>query len=455
MRSLNLQSAASVRTAPPATSTAAAMGLQQTKWLFAALCFYILSQAYTIPVLTVGPWALWPRFADVGVAALLGAFVWEQRHATPMSQANKEIFGALVAFLALGFVSYVGYLAFLTDSSAKGVVFGAFQIYTLVKFYIIFWVVARIPLPASRLVLLRRITDGVLLFVSASIIVTYLEVVSLPTLAPHIPADDGVSGPWADYQIAEWPWERRAWGTIGYNHAYVAAQVTVLIGLRVYLSGPLLTMGDSFLLAFSVVICFLSNSRSGLVGMIFLAAMLLLKRPAHIVAVGLTTLLLLPLALLLFPQTVAVATEFQDSLERQSTLLDADNADNLSGRDQIWQERIAFLDEEPHRWIVGSGFGAAVDSGNFAHMLPLHITIEVGAIGLFFFAILFYLILTHLYRRDVPKRTIFWMTVALLITSLTQETFYPAPALGHFMGFYLCVLAIVFRDPLAEEGVSP
>jgi hypothetical protein len=382
---------------------------------------------------------------------LVGAFLWEQRHATAMSRANREVSGGFIAFVTVGVVSYLGYLAFLTDNSAKGVVFGAYQIYMLTKFYIIFWVVARIPLPAPRLTLLRHITDSVLLFVSLSIIVTYLNLVPLPLLAPHIPADDGISGPWAAYQIAEWEWERRAWGTIGYNHAYVAAQVMLLVGLRVYLSGPALTMSDSFWLAFAVVICFLSGSRSGLAAMILFAAVLLFKRPGHMIAVGLTGLLLLLLALLLFPQASSVVTEFQDSLERQSTLLQATNADNLSGRDQIWQQRIAFLDEEPHRWVIGVGFGAAIDSGDFAHMLPLHVTLEVGLIGLTFFVILFFLILTHLYRYDAPKHTIFWMTIAFLISSLTQETFYPAPALGHFMGFYLCVLAIALREPPAEE----
>jgi hypothetical protein len=107
------------------------------------------------------------------------------------------------------------------------------------------------------------------------------------------------------------------------------------------------------------------------------------------------------------------------------------------------------LNQKPIRWVLGTGFGTAVDADPVlhqdAHMLPLQIIIETGVIGLIVATYLFSTILRYLYVSEVGFKPLFWATVALLIGSLTQETFYPVPALGHFIGFYLCSVAIALR----------
>jgi hypothetical protein len=429
--------------------------LKGTRWSFFALCLYLLSQAYTIPVLPIGPWALWPKLSDFAAILLVVAYVVERRYTIAASRPNRELSSLLFIFLGLGLLSYVWYLALLTKSGAVGVSYGVFQIYTLLQFIAVFWVAARIPLVASRISILRPIAVFVLVFVCFGIILTYLNIVRLPMIAPQIPASPDVSGPWADFSIPEWQWARRGWGTIGYNHSYVAAQVLMLIALVLHLSPEKSSFSDSALLLLALFAGFLTDARSSLAAIILFAMIYWSKRPQYAIAAVAFTMLVASFALLVAPDSIPIVSELSESVERQSTLLDATNADNLSGRDHIWKERLEFLDEKPLRWLLGSGFGAAVDSGNFAHMLFLHIIVELGLVGLAVFLILFLRILYHSHHKGSAKRSIFWVTIALLFASLTQETFYPVAAMGHFFGFYLFSVAIALRETFHDDPQRP
>jgi hypothetical protein len=99
--------------------------------------------------------------------------------------------------------------------------------------------------------------------------------------------------------------------------------------------------------------------------------------------------------------------------------------------------------------LLGSGFGAA--SGKNAHLLYLQIVYEVGLIGLAVFAGLIYKVLSYLKFYERGIRPIYWATIAFLLSGLSQETFYPVPSFGHFLGFYLCSLAIALRLREADE----
>ncbi|WP_445174134.1 hypothetical protein, partial [Microcoleus sp.] len=124
---------------------------------------------------------------------------------------------------------------------------------------------------------------------------------------------------------------------------------------------------------------------------------------------------------------------------------------NLSGRDEIWAAHLTALDENPVSWFVGNGFGSAIDRGANAHMLYLQITSETGLIGLCIFSILFSMILFYLNKIEIKEKPFFWGTVTFLITAVSQETFYPQPALGQFLGLYLSSVAIVLRTPYFVE----
>jgi hypothetical protein len=324
---------------------------------------------------------------------------------------------------------------------------GAFQIVTMLKFLSIFWIAARIPLTPQRLAILRKLSIGVFLAVIVSIVLSYLNIVPVNMMAPQIPADAGVAGPWHKYAAPDYA-ERRGWGSVGYNHAYTAVHVLLLLALCMHLGSPRTALLDSTLVLLGVMGCFLSGSRAGLAAMLFFAAVYWFKKPVHGVAALLVSGLIAGAVFAIYPgMLTALETELSQIVQRQSVLTDSPNRDDLVGRAEIWEARIAFLDEDPVRWIVGSGFGAVLDSGSAAHMLPLHIIVEMGIVSLALFILLFGLILTALYRHGGGQKVLFWATIALLFSSATQETFYPVPALGHFMGLYFYAMAVVFRVP--------
>src|SRR4051794_26294041 len=73
----------------------------RTRWMFLALCAYLVSQAYTIPVVLVGPWAVWPRLGDFALGLLVAAWLVERRHATPTTQGQRAVFHAFALLFAL------------------------------------------------------------------------------------------------------------------------------------------------------------------------------------------------------------------------------------------------------------------------------------------------------------------------------------------------------------------
>jgi len=314
------------------------------------------------------------------------------------------------------------------------------------KFGLLYWLVTQIPLTPPRLHVLERLTGTVLLFVAVAIIATYFNILPLSAVAPQLPKSPGVAGLWYLFNFKGDLGERRGWGTIGYDHIYVAAQVVLLTGLYFHLARDRFRLRDGGLVLLALFACFLSNSRSGLAAMLFLIGVRSLRIPRQ--ALVLCILMLLAGAAMLAFKGDSTLPILQSTIQRQETLTSATNADNLAGRDEIWQHRVDYLDEEPVRWLIGTGFGAARDSGTNAHFLALHITTELGLIGLLCYALLFAIILTQLYRGEAGHHSLFWTTVALLVSSFAQETFYPLPNFGHFIGLYLCTLAIAFRRPI-------
>lgn len=429
---------------------ASSLSLRRTRWLFFSLCCYLLSQGFTIPILAIGPsWAMWPTISDFAAGLLVLTFLLNSRHTPAASRAKSTIFFILIIICFGSMLSFTWNLTWVTAEDAKGGSFGIYEIYRLVQFTCIFWVTARIPLTPERINVLRRIIEVVLIFACAGIVVTYFSIFPPSVLVAHLPQNPYIAGPWNRYVSYE-GLEKIGWGTIGYNHGYVAAQVFMLIILKIHLGLSKKVFSDNIFLFMSIFACFLSESRTGLLTIILFAITCWSKKPKYAVLAAMVALIAGVTTLIIKPDTGDSTSAEASTFERQETLLAAGNTENLSGRDEIWMDRISFLDEEPMRWFVGSGFGSAIDSGTNAHMLPLQIVLETGLVGLLIFVVLFYKILDYLYKYETGLKPIFWGTVALLVSSLTQETFYPVPSMVHFTGFYLCSLAIALQQKFPQ-----
>jgi hypothetical protein len=353
------------------------------------------------------------------------------------SSANQSIFKYLFFLFISSTINYVFHL--LTTEATRGTIFGLYQVYRLAQFIFVFWFTAHIPFSPYRLAILKWISTLVLLIVSIGIILTFFSIVTTSTLAGHLPQDIAVSGPWFLYSI-----HNEAGGTIGYNHAYPAVQILVLLALRLYLSSDQKSKYTIPLLILSLFSVFLTGSRAGFAAAVFFMAIFLFKSGGF-VQYYLFSVFALVISILLMQVDFVIPDYMDDLTRRQATILEANDTENLSGRADIWDDRIEFLNQEPLRWIFGTGFGSAAESGNNGHMLFLHIIVETGLIGLVIFLYLFGKIIFSLSRYEIGVQPILLVTIALLFSSITQESFYPVPALAHFLGFYFFCLAVALR----------
>jgi O-antigen ligase len=296
---------------------------------------------------------------------------------------------------------------------------------------------------AARLRILDCLVKTAFVIVCVPVLLTHLGIIACCDLAPQLPSDLDVAGPWAFY----WHDMGGGWGTVGYNHAYTAAQILTLASLVMNFSRNDRPFRDACYLCLGLAATFGSESRAGLAAyVIYLAALgftqfRLATRMGGILCV--TVILLVAC----FPKVVD--NSFFDLAERQETILDAQNTDNLSGRDEIWRDYGEFLAENPLYVLLGAGFGASfaitVISGG-AHLLFLTIVVETGVVGLILFLASANQVLGVLFRHEGGNRAIAWATVCLLITCFTQETFYPVAAFGHLIGLHWFTVAMALRE---------
>lgn len=452
-----------IRLSPCAHPVAAAANrnARKTRFLFFALCWYLISQAYMIPVWTVGPWPIWPRFADVGVALFAIGLIADSSRWIPRVEARSIrhqmlmlVSGCVVSYLLITVLcAQLG--IWDSQESDRGQMFGGFFLYRMVQFTVVVWGTTRIEFTPKRLYLLRRLVTLVLVATCVPVILTYFSIVSCSAFVAHLPSGFNEAGPWAYY----WTTTGGGWGTIGYNHAYTAVQILMLLALRMHLAPRSSATIDAVLLLLALIVVFMSASRAGLAAMAVFSLCIASKKPRLafvamvIVLCGASTMFdLLP---------ASISDRFSLTAERQSTILAANDVENLSGRDHIWQTYGEFLGRNPVCIFIGRGFGSSFGISGGAHMLYLTIIVETGLIGLLVFSAFFYRILSALRRYEVGAQPIFWATICLLLSSCTQETFYPVSALGHFLGLYLCSVAIVYRTrsnallPYRKPSFSP
>jgi len=438
--------------------------MRQTKWAFYALCCYLLTQAYTIPILLVGPWPLWLQLADFASGLLIFSVFVSYWHSPLPSISNRYIFLSSLCLFWLCLLSWTIYLFFhgsppsMSESYGvtPGTKQGAFQIYKFICFFGVLWATRYIPLPEERINILRKITTFVLIIVNLGVFITFSDIVPLSSIAPHLPSNPDIAGPWFLYSLSteQIGGDHRGWGTIGYNHAYVATHILLITSLRMHLAGRFRVLSNSFLLFISLLGTFMTGSRNGLAIIMIYAMIYWVRRPVYGMTIILCATIIGLASVFIMPDTfTGLNSSISSLIERQQTIINPTNTENLSGRDVIWQQRMEFLDENPIRWIIGSGFGSAPDSGQDAHMLYLHLILEIGLIGLTVFLFFFVLILQSLYHNELGGHAVFYATAALLLSSISQETLYPVASQGGFLGFYLCSVAIALRSPDHEKSI--
>lgn len=429
--------------------------LRRTRLAFFALCCYLASQAIGIPVIAFGPsWAVWPTLSDIAIGIMAVCAINGYRRYRVTSKANNEIFQGLL--LVLGgsvlafFFIYMRNTITSIGGSDKSMSIGMFQIYHLTQFVFVFWVTAGIPLPESRLKLLSRIVDIVLLIVFAGVLGTYFSVINTRQLVSHLPAMSTATGPWSalyNRQMSEI-------GLVGYNHAYTALQLIMLAALALHLkpkSGPFI---ESMYLLMCMIGVVASGSRAGMASAAIFIAAHLIRKPGTLITIFIVSIVLSITAggVLLQNQDI----NMEETIGRLMSLQRPTEPEALSGRQEIWKESYSFIQEDPLRWLIGAGPGSVAQQGYNAHMLYMQIVMEAGLIGLIIFILIFVKVIKYLNRIEEGTKPILFATLVFLISSFTQETFYPVPALGHFLGLYLCSLAIALRfNPNRDVHTQP
>jgi hypothetical protein len=432
-----------------------------SQWAFYSLCFYVLAQGYLIPLLRMGPsWGIWPSLPDVAVLVMVLAWLNTPRRLLHVPPTGQPILRTLVKLLLGAAVSYLVVTRLFVELglrqpgllAEKGVQHGLFQVYKLAQFVFVFWVALRIPMTAGRLRVLRQIAIAVLLWICTTSVLNYLEIVPVSQWAGQIPADLAVAGPWGKYNAfgAEYV-STRGCSVIGWNHGYTSAQILLLVGLALVSSpGPLGTL-DMVLGGLAALACFCTTSRAGLLSIILYLGVVSFRNRHNLLRLGIALALVCGLMAALDMGGKQILQPWL--VERQAALLRLDRPENLSGRSEMWTDRVAFVLADPRRLILGEGFGSAVERDLWAHNNYLHVVLETGLIGLVAFVAFFWRISRTLYLVEAGPKPLFWATMCFLVASFSEELLYPIVTFGHFIGFYLCCLAIALNA--AHRGQPP
>jgi O-antigen ligase len=318
---------------------------------------------------------------------------------------------------------------------------GLYQILRLVEYSAVFFCFSRLAASQRAIALMLRVIAGVWAFIAAVALANFFGWLPSVRLASHLLHDAGSAGPWTKYAFVS---RDVVLGPLGYNQMYIANQMT-LLGVLLAFGKRRTALVRSVILFLTFIIVFLSGSRAGLVA--FLCALVM-----ALVAARWRVLLLLGMAgaLLLIlsaapPRWVDLA---EPAIERQGALARLEEAGSYSGRVEIWEEKLSYLRQDPSVLLFGVGWGGIGTTGDNAHMLPLQVLMETGLFGLLFFLFLFRALLRALARSGVMGQGIAVATLGLFVASLTQETFYPVPATGSFLGLYLalCGLSAARKD---------
>lgn len=409
------------------------------------LGLFLLAQCFTLPLAAVGPsWTLWPTLPDMVLWAtgLCAAF-----YSKPVSSApQRQLWHGLLYLFGMSVSAFAVLFIYNDPLLATELRFGAFAIYRLLQVLLAFWVASRLDYTQALFARWRIWATVAFCVTCGGVIITAFSGVPIKFLSQHLPHGLGVSGPWESYYL----YQDTGLGFVGFNHGYIPLQVMLLGALVIYLNEQLGRRGGEWVLGLALAASFLSNARSGLIACLVFAALQLLRAPLRAAfaggGVGAVGLLLW---LWLKPDLTSTAA-------RQATIFDATDSTNLAGRTDIWQSIFTELLREPVRLLIGSGLGSTViNKGNNAHNMMLQILFETGIAGLVNVGGFFTLLLVLLVRAGPQAQVIVNVTAGFLVSSLTQETFFPNVAFGSFLPLYALVVAVVLaRKPQMGKNDS-
>ena len=71
-----------------------------SRWLFASVCVYLLTQCFNVPILAIGPtWALWPALPDFASALVVLTWLVESRCLEARQASAQRILAVLMLLL--------------------------------------------------------------------------------------------------------------------------------------------------------------------------------------------------------------------------------------------------------------------------------------------------------------------------------------------------------------------
>jgi hypothetical protein len=416
---------------------------------FCGACLYILAQAYMVPLAAAGPsWAVWPTLADaasivVGMSLLLG-----RRRIASDPWARVLMAGAAGCALSFFLVTYLDIFGSTARQLGKGLSVGSYELYRVVQFCVIFLALLRIQLSFQRVRIVFAVALATFLLITVGVAATYFGVVSTSSLVSNLPQSKAASGAWFGYIHPD----EYGLGMISYNHGYTGLQIMMAAFLVLHLAErckwqPI----RPFVLLLALGAIFLCGSRSALVAFGVFALCECTKASVAVLFSGAA----LSFALIVgHAAGLAKFDAFADAIQREKTITTSYDEDGLAGRTSIWADRWAFASDRPARVVVGSGFGSAMETGSNGHMLLLHVFTETGAAGLAYFLAAALALAGALKTLPGGGGPLLRGSLALALTCMTQETFYPVPAFGHFLGFYLASISLATRFENAGEDAA-
>ncbi len=108
-----------------------------------------------------------------------------------------------------------------------------------------------------------------------------------------------------------------------------------------------------------------------------------------------------------------------------------------------------FLDQKFILWDGSKYFTGA-------HMNPLHILVETGILGLLIFSFIFYFKFKILLRKRTLSlaKCCIYMNISLLISGISQETFWFQPVFGTLWLFYIVVIVLITKQINNESYIN-
>ena len=147
-----------------------------------------------------------------------------------------------------------------------------------------------------------------------------------------------------------------------------------------------------------------------------------------------------------------------------------ESLDNLAelgaSRTEIWKETLAGIAAKPYVLVTGAGFqnfSHVNRNAVAAHNQYLHVLVELGLGGLFFYSWLVWALWRQLAAMGRKSRELYYLIslpgtaclAAVLVAGILNETFYSSRAIPGFMGFFLAYVAVgTHRAWLVEESIA-